>query len=263
MTYIITIANEKGGVAKTTTALCLGASLVEDGQRILLVDLDPQANLTIAMGIKPASLERSMADTLLGNHSILSLLQPSSLPGLDLAPANQELLMAEHFLTIRENYEHLLRKKLAEASEYDFILLDCPPTLGPLTKNALTAADILIIPTQCEYFSAYSLRSMLPMIHSIRQRTNPNLRYRLLLTMMDKRNRIHRSLQDQIRKVFGEAVFNTVIDIDTQIRESQIYNQPITRYASDSRATHQYRQLSEELREYALSTTARIAQESA
>lgn len=254
MTLVIAVANRKGGVAKTTTALSLGAALVENHQEVLLIDLDPQANLTLSMGVAPASLERTMADVLLGTMPMGELTRETSLPGLDLAPANQELLLAERFLAVRDQYEVLLEQGLSGVSGYDVVLIDCPPALGPLVHTALTAAQLLIIPTQCEYFSAYALRSVLEMIRDIRQRTNPHLRYRLLLTMFDRRNRIHRSLNDQIRRAFGQAVFTTEIESDTRLRESVVLGQPVTQYAPESRGAQQYRQLAQELRQYAEET---------
>ncbi len=251
MTYVIAIANEKGGVAKTTTALSLGAALVEIQKEVLLVDLDPQANLSLGLGIRAGSTSQSVADVLMGNKTILGVSQETGVPGLDLVAANHELMMAERFLSVRQDYESLLRQALRPASIYDVILLDCPPALGPLTRSALTAANLLIIPTQCEFFSAHALRNMLNLIREVRQHTNPNLRYRLLLTIIDRRNRIHRSLHEQVRAAFGNAVFETVIEMDTRVRESQAFAQPITVYAPKSRSANQYRALAQELRHYA------------
>jgi chromosome partitioning protein len=249
MTTIVAIANEKGGVAKTTSTLSIGAALVESGQEILLVDLDPQANLTLALGIQPAEIRRSVADLLLGNTPILSVSRETSVPGLDLIPASGEMLLVERFLYVRQNYEHLLRKALAKASMYSMVLLDCPPSLGALTINALTASDLLIIPTQCEFFSAHSLREMLDLIRNIRQRSNPTLRYRVMITMLGK-TRVHRALQEQIRSAFGTAVFATAIENDTKLRECPVVGKPITEYAPESRAAQQYRALAQELDEY-------------
>lgn len=251
MTYVVAIANEKGGVGKTTTTISLGAALVEGRQENLLVDLDPQANLTLALGVLPTGLKRSVTDLLLGNHTLLTVSRETKLPGLDLLPANPELALAERFLSVRDNYELLLRGALRPNASYKMILIDCPPSLGPLTKSALAAADLLIIPTQPEYFSAHALRNMLNLIQHTRRGTNPRLRYRLLLTMVDRRNRIHRSLHDQIRATFGKAVFDTAIEMDTRLRESQVFGQPITTYAKRSRAAEQYRQVAQELRSYA------------
>jgi chromosome partitioning protein len=249
MTTIVAIANEKGGVAKTTSTLSIGAALVESGQEILLVDLDPQANLTLALGIQPSQIRRSVADLLLGNTPILSVSRETSVPGLDLIPASGEMLLVERFLYVRQNYEHLLRKALAKASMYSMVLLDCPPSLGALTINALTASNLLIIPTQCEFFSAHSLREMLDLIRNIRQRSNPTLRYRVMITMLGK-TRVHRALQEQIRSAFGTAVFATAIENDTKLRECPVVGKPITEYAPESRAAQQYRALAQELDDY-------------
>lgn len=250
MTCVITIANEKGGVAKTTTALSLGGALIEDQSEVLLVDLDPQANLTLALGLHPKNLQRTTTEILLGNQSVITISRETSLPGLDIAPANHDLGMAERFLTVRDQYEFILRSGLSHAQGYDYIILDCPPALGPLTHSALVAADLLIIPTQCEFFSANALRDMLNMIRTVRQQSNPQLRYRLVMTMVDLRNRMHRSLLDQIRKAFGSAVFKSIIQIDTRLRESPLFGQPISVYSPRSRGAQQYRQLAHEVRQY-------------
>jgi chromosome partitioning protein len=258
MTMIVAIANEKGGVAKTTTALSMGAALVESGQEILLVDMDPQANLTLALGIQPTQTRRSVADLLLGNASPLSVSRETGIPGLDLIPASGEMLLVERFLYVRQHYEHLLRKALAKSNMYSIILLDCPPSLGALTINALTASQLLIIPTQCEFFSAHSLREMLDLIRNIRQRSNPSLRYRVLITMLG-RTRVHRTLQEQIRSAFGNAVFETAIENDTKLRECPVVGKPITQYAPESRAAMQYRALAQELEEYVHQAVAQPA----
>ena len=246
MTHIIAIANAKGGVAKTTTALSLGASLAEMGKTVLLVDLDPQANLTLSLGFKPALLESTVAGFLMGNDDLPSVVIPTKIPHMALVPSNHELNLAEPHLLVRTDYMMLLHNKISDNMTYDAIILDCPPASGTLTKNALSAADLLIIPTQPEYFSAHALRDMLNLILAIRQRNNPKLRYRILLTMLDKRNRIHRSLAEQIRTAFNKAIFDIEIEIDTRLRESSIIGQPINQYAPESRATKQYRELAKE-----------------
>jgi chromosome partitioning protein len=246
MTHIIAIANAKGGVAKTTTALSLGASLAEEGKKVLLIDLDPHANLTIALGNNPSSYERNIAGLLLGNEELSSVSGATNVPLLDLVPSNNELNLAEPHLLVREDYMMLLHQKLKDDQTYDVIIIDCPPTSGTLTKNALSTSGLLIIPTQPEYFSAHALRDMLNMVLAIRQRNNPKLRYRILLTLLDKRNRIHRNLAEQIRTAFNEAIFDTEIEIDTRLRESAIMGQPINEYAPESRAALQYRELAKE-----------------
>ncbi|MGB2895885.1 MAG: ParA family protein [Anaerolineales bacterium] len=246
MTHIIAIANAKGGVAKTTTALSLGASLAEMGQSVLLIDLDPHANLTLSLGFKPASLERTVAGVLLGNDELEKAVLPTKFPEVELVPSNHELNLAEPHLLVRSDYMMLLHKQLKDNLSHDVIILDCPPTSGNLTQNALSASNLLIIPTQPEYYSAHALRDMLNLILMIRQRNNPKLSYRILITMLDKRNRIHRSLSEQIRTAFNEAIFDVEIEIDTKLRECSIMAQPINHYAPESRAAKQYRELAEE-----------------
>lgn len=250
MTHIIAIANAKGGVAKTTTTLSLGASLAEMGRKVLLIDLDPHANLTLSLGFKPASFERTVAGLLLGNDDLNGAVIPTNFRDLELVPSNHELNLAEPHLLVRADYMMLLDATLKDSQSYDTIIIDCPPTTGTLTKNALSAADLLIIPTQPEYFSAHALRDMLNLILAIRQENNPKLRYRILLTMVDKRNRIHRSLAEQIRTAFNEAIYDIEIEIDTRLRESAILGQPINQYSPESRAAIQYRALAEETGQY-------------
>jgi len=250
MSYTIAIANEKGGVGKTTTALSLGAVLAEAGQKVLLVDLDPQANLTLSLGIKPYHLQRSVADILLGNDQFSTIITQSRIRDLDIAPANEEMRLVEQFLRIRDNFDLLLRKALELVDTYNIIIIDCPPAVGSLTQSALTAAHLHILPTQCEFFSTHALRSSLNLIRTIRERNNPRLRYRILLTMVDPENQIHQSLAQQIRNAFGDAVFNTVIELDGLLRESPLYAQPITTFAPDSLGTKQYRQFAQELLPY-------------
>jgi len=251
MATIIAISNQKGGVAKTTTCVSLGAALVELGHEALAIDLDPQANLSLALGVNPASLHRTVADVLLGNYSPISVSRETSLPGLDLIPANQNMQMVEKFLHVRDNYEQALRQALARVASYDIILCDCPPALGAITLNALAAAELLLVPTQCEYFSAYGLNEMLELVRNLRERTNPGLSYRILITMFDRRNRIHNNILEQVKTAFGDAVLSTTIEVDTKLRESAVFGLPITGYAPNSRAAQQYRALAQELMHYA------------
>jgi chromosome partitioning protein len=247
MSYIIAVVNEKGGVAKTTTAVSLAGAFVELGMDVLAIDLDVQANLTMALGIEANSLRRSITDVLLNTCSPLRASRETSIPGLDLIPATDEMGMAERFLPIRQNYQWMLKNALHGLNIYQFILLDCPPSLGAVTINALTAANLLIIPTQAEYFSVHALKNTIKSIGQIRQQTNPNLSYRILITMLDIRNRIHTILTEQIQSAFNGQTFNSVIGIDTKLRESSVAGLPINYFNSKCRSTLQYRSLAEEI----------------
>jgi chromosome partitioning protein len=275
---VIAVANQKGGVAKTTTVVSLGGALARLNQEVLLVDLDAQANLTLALGKDPSRVRGAVTEVLFNSASLLSVSRETSIPGLDLVPANAGMDLAERFLPVRKDYETILRRALrtelrpaapargpATATSapgisagsphpptihYDFVLLDCPPFLGAVTTNALVAADLLIIPTQPEYFSAHALRTMTTAIRQVRTQHNPDLVYRILITLSDRRNRIHREVGEQIRNTFGEGVFQTVIEVDTKLRESAVEGLPISYHRSQSRSALQYHALAQELMAY-------------
>jgi chromosome partitioning protein len=259
MLKTIAVSNEKGGVAKTTTTISLGAALVDQGQRVLLMDLDAQANLTLSLGLEPGEAEHTSSDIMLDGASLLSARRKTDLENLDLIPSSSRIETSEQFLPVRTNYTTILQRAITNTANmpYDYIILDCPPALGAITQNALAAADLLLIPTQAEYFSAYALRNMMTLIRRIREVDNPNLAYRILVTMLDKRNRTHRNIHEQLRSTFGEGVFNTVIEIDTKLRESPIAGLPITHYKPGARGSTQYRVLAQELMEYAKETENR------
>jgi chromosome partitioning protein len=225
MSTIIAINNQKGGVAKTTTCLSLGACLAEQGQSVLLVDLDPQAHLSLSLGLQPDRLHRTVADALLGNNSLVSVSAESPILGLDIVPANRELALIDKILYQRRGYEYTLKKRLAAMNGhyYDYVLLDCAPAFGTLTLNGITAADQLMVPTQCEYLAARSLRQIVRLVRLTRQKSNPRLTYRILL------------------------LYQTIIGIDTKLRECPMFGQPITRYAPGTRSAQQYRALAQEL----------------
>jgi chromosome partitioning protein len=252
MTYTIAISNEKGGVAKTTTTLSLGASLVEHGKRVLLIDLDPQANLSVANSIEPTSENLTSSQILLEGLPARDAIREASIENLFIIPCGARMSEAEHFLPVRINYQFTLREALAQAEldDFDFVIMDCPPSMGAVTMNALTASDLLIIPTQAEYFSAYALRDMMVMIRRVRKETNPELAYRILITLLDLRNRTHRVIKEQLQQTFGAGLFSSIIEIDTRLRESPIVGMPISQYRPKSRGAQQYRILAEELLEY-------------
>lgn len=250
MAYTIAVANQKGGVAKTTTVVSLGGALAKSGMDVLLIDLDAQADLTLAMGFNPHETHGSIADVLLNSGNILHITHETDIPGLDIIPSNDEMELAEQFLPIRNNYENVLNNALTRQlppNVYDVIILDCPPALGSVTYNALNAANLLIIPTQPEYFSAHALRNMLAAIRHIRKSNNSTLEYRILITMRDRRNRIHRNFSEHIQTTFKNGLFGTVIDVDTKLRESSVAGLPITHYTTKTRSAIQYQSLAQEL----------------
>ena len=256
MTYVITVSNEKGGVAKTTTALSLGATLAEKGYQVLLIDLDAQANLTLALGFEPGGATLTSSDVLLESVPLENVWQKSEIDRLELVPSSQKMERAEQLLPIHLNYATRLADAIlaSQPMKYDFIIIDCPPALGAVTLNAINAANLLIIPTQAEYFSAYALRNMMSLVRKIRNGSNPSLAYRILITMLDRRNRSHRTIQAQLSNTFGEGLFKSLIEIDTKLRESPILGLPITEYKSNTRGAEQYRILAQELIEYVKET---------
>jgi chromosome partitioning protein len=249
MTTVIAIHNQKGGVAKTTTCLSLGACLAEMKKSVLLIDLDPQAHLTISFGLEPEDLHRTVSDVLLKTNSVVGVSRETSIFSLDIVPANSKLTVVDKLLYGEKGYEFNLKKRLAVMEEdyYDFILMDCPPSLGIMTLNALTAADLLIIPIQCEYYAAHSLRKIIKLVKLVQRKTNSRLIYRVLITMYDRRNKICRIIRNQVEHDLSRVLFDTIIDVDTKLRESPVFDQPITTYAPNTRGAKQYRALAKEL----------------
>jgi chromosome partitioning protein len=251
MTMTIAIGNQKGGVAKTTTTLSLGAALAEFGYGVLLVDLDPQANLTLSLGLQPQSLRHTAIDALLGTDSLVGVSRESDIFRMDIVPANHELIILDKVLAHKTS-EHLrLKRRLDDSVQtlYDFVLIDCPPSAGNLTVNALTASDLLIVPVQCEFYAAHSLRQTTQLVKRAQVQDNPKLRYKVLVTIYDQRNKISRLILDQLQGALNGLLFETIIQIDTKLRESPAYGKPIVHYAPGSRGARQYRELAAEILE--------------
>jgi chromosome partitioning protein len=248
---VIAVCHQKGGVAKTTTSISLGASLAELGFPTLLIDLDPQPNMTVGLGLNPNQLEQSVADVLLGAKSLADVAHDIA-PDLRLAPSNPDMLALPGALYGRQGYEFLLRERLrdSQAANWRYAIIDCPPSLGPLTLTALSAAHLVIVPTQCEFFSMHALNGVFKLIRLVRARTNPNLRYRLLITMFDLRGNQHSQGMERLRAFFADSLLQTTIGVDSQLRQSQLLGKPITEHASSTRAAKQYRQLAQEILRY-------------
>jgi chromosome partitioning protein len=247
----IACANQKGGVGKTTTVVNLGCYLALAGERVLAVDLDPQGNATSGLGLDRNTIERSVYDAVIDGASIGELKVPGPLEGLDVVPSAIALAGAEVELAPLEGRERRLRRLLAEISEdYDYVLVDCPPSLGLLTVNALTAADSVLIPLQCEYYALEGLTQLLATLDLIRDHLNPELALKgVVLTMYDGRTNLSAAVAAEVRRHLGERVFDTVIPRNVRLSEAPSYGQPISRYAPESTGAAAYSALATELRE--------------
>ncbi len=253
MTSIIAISNSKGGVAKTTTCLSLGACLSELGHRTLVVDLDPQADLTMAAGLDADALTWSVADLLAPDDAVTTsggraVVYTTVVDRLYILPSNPRLAEVERALYAQSDYEMRLAQKLGIwRSTYEYILLDCPPSLGALMLMACAAAQWVIIPVQCEYYAARRLKRLIDVFSIVKERINPSLEHYLLATMFDQRTRINRGVLAQLRHNFPDRMLDTVIGIDTRLRESPAAGEPITVYDPKTRGAEHYRALAHEL----------------
>lgn len=251
MGHVIAVSNVKGGVAKTTTSAALGRALSKRGQSVLLVDLDAQTDLTTSLGIRQASISYGTQDLfmpgLLEKLGINHFILPTPYEKLEIMPSKGELDWAEKGLAPADEslLLNLFDKNLR--ARYDFILMDCAPAINIYALNALTAADLVIIPTQAEYFSANSLMKMMGIVRHVRQQGRAGLAYRVLVSMYAARTRIQRTVMEEFRKGFGENMFESLIEIDNKIRESQSAHIPIIDYKPGSRGAIQYQNLALEV----------------
>jgi len=246
----IACANQKGGVGKTTTVVNLGSYLALAGERVLVVDLDPQGNATSGLGLDRNVLERSVYDAVIDGTSIGELTMAGPVPGLDVVPSAIALAGAEIELTPVEGREHRLARLLVEvAVDYDYVLVDCPPSLGLLTVNALTAADSVLVPLQCEYYALEGLTQLLATLDLVRDHLNPDLVVKgIILTMYDGRTNLSADVAAEVRRHLGERVFDTVIPRSVRLSEAPSHGLPISRYSPDSTGAVAYAALATELR---------------
>ena len=249
---IVAMCNQKGGVGKTTSTINLGAALVEQGRRVLLVDLDPQGALSVGLGVQSQQLERTVYNALMERHTTLRdviIRDVGHVRGLDLAPSNIDLSAAEVQLVSEVAREQSLLRVLAEVrQEYDYVLIDCQPSLGLLTVNALTAAQGVIIPLECEFFSLRGVALLVDTIDKVKERLNPSLEVDgILATMYDARTLHSREVVQRLVEAFGEQVFHTVIGRTVKFSDSTVAGEPITSYASSSAGADSYRQLAREV----------------
>ncbi len=250
MGQTIACANQKGGVGKTTTVVNLASYLALEGQRVLVVDLDPQGNATSGLGIDRAALDRSVYDAVVDGHDLGSLIVPGPTVGVDLVPSSIALAGAEVELATADARERRLRRLVEPvAGRYDVVFVDCPPSLGLLTVNALTAADAVLVPLQCEYYALEGLTQLLSTIDLVRDHLNPGLRLDgVVLTMADGRTNLSAQVADEARRHLGELVYDTVIPRSVRLSEAPSHGQPISQYAPESRGGAAYAALAREFR---------------
>jgi len=249
MARILAITNQKGGVGKTTTAVNLAASLASLGKQVLLVDLDPQGNATTASGAEKQGLSKTVYQLLLGTDTYSAVLLRSEAGGFDLLPANRELAGAEIELVEQKQREFRLKLALDKATEhYDFILIDCPPALNLLTVNALTCADAVLIPMQCEYFAIEGLADLVNTIKKIKARLNPELVIDgVVRVMFDNRNTLAQHVSDQLKAHFGAKVFDTVVPRNVRLAEAPSHGLAVLQYDRASKGAQAYLQMAQEL----------------
>ena len=247
---VIAIANQKGGVGKSTTAVSLGAALADDGFRVLVVDLDPQGNASTGMGIRHEARDVTVYDVVVTEASVESAIVPTAVPGLEAVPSTIDLAGAEIELVSQFSRENRLKKALSSVADgrYDFIFLDCPPSLGLLTINALTAAEELIVPIQCEYYALEGLGQLLRNVNLVQQNINPELRLTgIVMTMFDPRTKLSEQVVDEVRRFFGEVVYDVIIPRTVRLSEAPGFGQPITVYDPKSKGADCYRKLAKEV----------------
>ena len=249
MGKIIAVANQKGGVGKTTTSVNLAAGLAAEEKRVLLVDADPQGNATSGSGVPRVHNRKTLYNLLVLNESIANVVLPTELPSLWIIPADKNLVGAELELVDSANREYRLKELLGKVKDdYDYIIIDCPPSLGLLTINSLTAADSLLVPIQCEYYALEGVTELFDTLARLRRGLNPQLAIEgLLLTMYDERTNLAAAVAQDLRDFYGSQVLKTIIPRNVRLAEAPSYGKPIILYDIRSRGAESYIQLAKEI----------------
>ncbi|MBQ2931362.1 MAG: ParA family protein [Clostridia bacterium] len=249
MGKVIAIANQKGGVGKTTTAVNLSACLGKKGKKTLLIDIDPQGNTTSGLGVDPREVELSVYDAIINDVDIEETLIKTDFDNLWICPANINLAGAELELVAKPEREYILKKAIAKVKDkFDFIFIDCPPSLGLITLNSFAATDSVLVPIQCEYYALEGLSQLTNTIKMVKKALNPDLSLEgVLLTMFDARTNLSIQVVDEVKKFFPEKVFKTVIPRNVRLSEAPSFGQPIIEYDKHSRGAECYMQLADEV----------------
>ena len=249
MGRIIAIANQKGGVGKTTTSINLAAALAEKGQRVLVVDTDPQGNTTSGFGLNKNLLEHTIYELLISDSEIEKCIQKDIVDGVDIIPSNVNLAAAEIELIDVEKKEYILKNEIAKVREnYDYVIIDCPPSLSMLTINAMTTADTVLVPIQCEYYALEGLSQLIHTVNLVRDRLNPNLEMEgVVFTMFDSRTNLSLQVVENVKEHIKENIYKTIIPRNIRLAEAPSYGLPINLYDSKSSGAEAYRLLADEV----------------